>query len=85
VYIITLESSLSFIECVRDRPFNLKGVGGYGFLFRSEFFFRTTQELEYYYFLSRKACIFFPHSKPLIWLLANNALASEWTYLTGYG
>jgi hypothetical protein len=29
------ESSLSFIECVRDRPFNLKGVGGYGFLFRS--------------------------------------------------
>ena len=25
------------------------------------------------------------HSKPLIWLLANNALASEWTYLTGYG
>ena len=31
---------------VRDRPFNLKG-GGYGFVFRSEFFFRTTQELEY--------------------------------------
>ena len=36
----------------RDRPFNLKG-GGYGFLFRSEFFFRTTQELEYYFFVTQ--------------------------------
>ena len=35
-----------------------KGGGGYGFLFRSEFFFRTTQELEFF-FLSRKARIFF--------------------------
>jgi hypothetical protein len=43
---------------LRDRPFNLKG--GYGFLFRSEFFFRTTRELEYLFFLSRKARIFFP-------------------------
>jgi hypothetical protein len=42
-----------------DRPFNLKG-GGYGFLFRSEFFFRITQELEYLFFLSRKARNFFP-------------------------
>ena len=42
----------------RGRPFNLKG--GYGFLFRSEFFFRTTQELEYLFFLSRKARNFFP-------------------------
>jgi hypothetical protein len=42
------ESSLSFIECVRDRPFNLKGVGGYGFLFRSEFCFRT-RELEFFF------------------------------------
>ena len=33
---------------LRDRSFNLKG--GYGFLFRSEIFFRTTQELEYLYF-----------------------------------
>jgi hypothetical protein len=32
----------------------------YGFSFRSEFFFRTTQELEYLFFLSRKARIFFP-------------------------
>jgi hypothetical protein len=37
----------------------LKG-GGYGFLFCSEFFFRTTQELEYLFFLSREAQIFFP-------------------------
>jgi hypothetical protein len=44
---------------IRDRPFNLKG-GGYGFLFRSEFFFRTTQELEYLIFLSWKTRIFFP-------------------------
>ena len=45
---------------LRDRPFNLKGGGGgYGFLFRSEFFFRTTQELEYLFFMSRKREIFF--------------------------
>ena len=25
-------------------------MGGYGFLFRSEFFFRTTRELEYLFF-----------------------------------
>jgi hypothetical protein len=31
-----------------------------GFLFRSEFFFRTTQELEYLFFLSLKARFFFP-------------------------
>ena len=30
------------LKYLRDRPFNLKG-GGYGFLFRSEKFFRTTQ------------------------------------------
>ena len=43
---------------IRDQPFNLKG--GYGFLFHSEFFFRTTRELEYLFILSRKARIFFP-------------------------
>jgi hypothetical protein len=32
----------------------------YGFLFRSEIFFRTTQELEYLFFLSRKARNVFP-------------------------
>jgi hypothetical protein len=45
---------------LRDRPFNLKRGGGYGFLFRSEFIFRTTRELEYLFFLSREARIFFP-------------------------
>jgi hypothetical protein len=44
---------------IRDRPFNLKGEG-YGFLVRSKFFFRTTQELEYLFFLSHKARNFFP-------------------------
>jgi hypothetical protein len=33
---------------------------GYGFLFRSEFFFRTTRELKYLFFLLRKARLFFP-------------------------
>jgi hypothetical protein len=37
-----------------------KKNGGYGFLIRSEFFFRTTQELEYLFFLSRKAQNFLP-------------------------
>ena len=46
-------------KTLRDRPFNLQG-GGYGFLFRSELFFRTTQEFEYLIFLSRKAQFFFP-------------------------
>ena len=45
-------------DIIRNRPFNLQG--GYGFLFRSEFFFRTTQELEYFYFFCRaKREIFF--------------------------
>ena len=44
---------------VRVQPFNLKGEG-YGFLFRSESFLRTTRELEYLFLLSRKARIFFP-------------------------
>jgi hypothetical protein len=44
---------------LRDRPFNLKR-GGYGFLFRSEYFFRTTLELEYLFFLWHKAHNFFP-------------------------
>ena len=49
---------------VRDRPFSLKeGGGGYGFLFRSEFFFRTTRELEYLFFLSRKPRNFFQNLK----------------------
>jgi hypothetical protein len=39
---------------------NIYGEYSYGFLFRSEIFFRTTQELEYLFFLSRKAKNFFP-------------------------
>jgi hypothetical protein len=45
---ICFNSSWVFLTVkIRDRPFNLEG--GYGFLFRSEFFFRTTQELEYFF------------------------------------
>ena len=61
-HMITARTSPIFaLQMIKDRPFNLKG-GGYGFLFGSEFFFRTTQELEYFFFLSRKARIFFPES-----------------------
>jgi hypothetical protein len=45
------ERALRFVYnnyTIRDQPFNLKG-GGYGFLFHSEIFFRTTQELEYFF------------------------------------
>jgi hypothetical protein len=52
------ESSLSFIECVRDRPFNLKGVGGYGFLFRSEFFLARI----FIFFCRAKREIYFQNS-----------------------
>jgi hypothetical protein len=40
---------------VRDRPFNLKEGGGYGFLFRSGILIRTTQEEESLFFMSRPA------------------------------
>ena len=46
-----------FFTRLRDRPFNLKG--GYGFLFRSEFFFPTTQDLEYFFFCRAKREFFF--------------------------
>ena len=45
---------------IRDRPFNLQEGEGYGILFRSEIFFRTTRELEHLFFLSSKARNFFP-------------------------
>jgi hypothetical protein len=41
-------------------PIYLEGGGGYGFLFRSKKNVRTTQELEYLFFLSLKARNFFP-------------------------
>ena len=56
----SIRSKFGFIP-IRDRPFNLKG-GCYGFLFRSEICFRTTQELEYLFFLSHKAQFFFQNS-----------------------
>jgi hypothetical protein len=43
---------------VRDRPFNLKGGGGYGILFRSEFFFSDNTRVRIF-FLSREAQINF--------------------------
>ena len=54
------ETSEHFI--LRDRPFNLKG-GGYGFLFGSEYFFRTIRELEYlFFFVAQSAKFFFQNS-----------------------
>ena len=43
---------------VRDQPFNLKGGRGYGFLFRSKNFFRTTQELDFFFCRAKRK--FFP-------------------------
>ena len=48
-----------FKKDIRDRPFNLKG-GVMVFLFRSEFFFRKTQELEYWFFCCEKRKFFSP-------------------------
>ena len=42
----------------RERPFNLQGGGSYRVFFRSEFFFRTTQELEYIFFVAQSANFF---------------------------
>ena len=53
---LCIPSSEVHTRNLRDRPFNLKVF----FLFRSEIFFRTTRELEYLFFLSRKAQFFFP-------------------------
>jgi hypothetical protein len=38
---------------------HLTAGGGYGFLFRSECFFRTTRELEYFFFFCRTKFQFF--------------------------
>jgi hypothetical protein len=48
----------------RDRPFNLQG--GYGFLFRSEFFFPDNTRVRIFIFLSHKAQFFFPEFN-IIW------------------
>ena len=46
-----------FHKLIRDRPFNLQG--GYGFLFRSEIIFRTTQVRIFIFFVARSAKFFF--------------------------
>ena len=61
----------TFGKYFRDWPFNLQGGGGggggggvVGLLFFASFriFFRTSRELEYLFFLSRKAQFFFQNS-----------------------
>ena len=47
------------VECHQLLDISKNAFLDHGFLFRSEFFFRTTRELEYLFFLSRKARIFF--------------------------
>ena len=44
------------INILRDRPFNLKG--GYGFLFRSEFFFGQHKSWNIYFFCRAKRDLF---------------------------
>ena len=54
-------------SCIRDRPFNLKGGGGYGFLLHSEFIFQNltlgnmtkTQNQIIFFFLHQIQNIFF--------------------------
>jgi hypothetical protein len=45
-------------------------VGGYGFLLRSEFFFRTTQELEYL-FCFQNLTLCYNVCKPVVYLYTN--------------
>ena len=69
---------------LREHPFNLKGGGGeggggrgYGFLFRSEIFFRTTQKLEYFFLTlgymtkTLNQIIFFSSTKIRIFFFSN--------------
>ena len=56
--------------------------GGYDFLFDSEIFFRTTQELEYLFFLSPKARIFFPEFN--ITLYDKNSESDYFVFLHQY-
>jgi hypothetical protein len=54
--------SFNELSFLRDRPFNLKR-GGYGFLFRSEFFFGTTRVRLLFFFVTQSAIFFsrIPH------------------------
>jgi hypothetical protein len=51
-------SELSLKETLRDRPFNLKGRGVMVFCFVQNFFFWTTQEFEYFFFVGQSAIFF---------------------------
>ena len=59
-WVTVVQNKISNFSVIRDRPFNLQGGGVMVFCFIQNFFFRTTQELEYYFFLSCKARNFFP-------------------------
>ena len=55
--------SLTLIDWLRDRPSNLQGGGGYGCLFRSEFFFRTNTRVRIFiFFVGQSAKFFFQNS-----------------------
>ena len=60
IWLIIINTRLQVINtsCIRDRPFNLKG-GIMAFCFVQKFFVGQ-HELEYLFFLSRKARNFFP-------------------------
>ena len=58
--IVAILKESNFPESLRGRPFNLKG-GDYGFLFCSEFFFRTTTRVRIFFFVVRSAN-FFPQN-----------------------
>ena len=47
-------------NCIRDRPFNLKGRGVMVFCFVQNFYFGQHESQNIYLFLSRKARIIFP-------------------------
>ena len=55
---------------LRDRPFNLKG--GYGFLFPSEFFFRTTQSQNIYVFPEFNICMTITLNQIIYFFLQQN-------------
>ena len=60
LYIWNGNKYLQTLIRLKDRPFNLKGGGGRGyvFLFRSKICVRTTQELEYHFFVGRSTNFF---------------------------
>ena len=53
---------LSRINVLRDRPFNLKRGGGYGFCFVQNFFFEQHKSQNIYFFCSAQREICFQHS-----------------------